>query len=436
MFGYHIRQTTSLDAAERWMTLDPPDFLILDAAHYEQPKQLLRAAPRPHTYAGPYTLLLVGNPDERQWIDAFSSGVDDFLVRPLVFGELLARLRAGARVREYDRRFRRTCLPAPGAGWLSPGGLQRYMHRELELGDGSLWACALIDLDHFVLVQREWGQATAERLLEGVTSRLAELSSPPRRWATVRPGCYAAAWPTESAETARAWTEAVCSALSERPFLIDSTELSMTASAGVAVQRGLDEERLRLWNEACMALQQAKASGRNCVVVSGDFDQEQREWDLLATSGRLFETTMARDVMMPIVWLPTTDDSPAVACEMLRQNALDAVPFVDSKGVLVGLLTRSACDGSIRQTGTWSSLLSPVPRTFDVEATFDELIEHFTQVDDPLAIILHQGRPVGWVSRNYLAALGQSLTRDDLRPADEWSPEIESVAVRDQVPVR
>ena len=434
MFGYDVRQTTSQEVARRWLTLDPPDFLVLDAAHHESPKELLQAARRPSTYDGPYTLLLVGNPDERQWIDAFSSGVDDFLVRPLVFGELLARLRAGARAGEYDRRFRQNYSGDPQTNWLSPGGFQRFLVRQLAAGDGTWWACALFDLDHFGLVEREWGRETARALLDAVTQRLQELEPAPRRWALVRPGCYAAAWETEAPEAARQWAEQACRELSGRPFLIDSTELSVTASAGVSLQCGMEEERPRLWREAWHALHSAKTSGRDCVVVTGDFEEEQREWNLLATSGRLFETTMARDVMMPLVWLPTTDEPPAAACEQLRQSGLEATPVVDSKGTLVGLLTRAACDGGPRQTETWSGLLAPAPPTFELETTFDELIEHFAQNDDPLAIMVQRGRPVGWVSRDYLAALGQSPTRADFLPADEWSTDLESLAVRDLVP--
>ena len=429
MFGYEVRQTTSIDDARRWMTLQPTDFLILDAAHNEQPKQLLQSARGSCTYDGPYTLLLVGNPDERQWLDAFSSGVDDFLMRPLVFGELLSRLRAGARVREFDRRFRENYITDPGTGWLSPGGLRRFLSRTLEKERAALWACALIDLDHFDLTQQEWGMSMADTLLESVVGRLRDVTPQPARWSVVRPGCYAAAWETDSPEAARRWADTVRTQLGSRPFLVDSSEVAITASLGVATRIDSEEDGSRLWRDALEALQQAKTSGRDCVVVAGDFHEEQRQWDLMATSGRLFETTMARDIMMPLVWLPTTDDSPAAVCHRLRQTRLIAVPVVDSKGVIVGLLEHSACDSDLRQTETWSKLLSAVPATFETETTFDELIEYFAQADDSLAIIVQDGRPVGWVCRDYLASLGSSIHRSDLIPVDDGPIDLESIAV-------
>ena len=53
-----------------------------------------------------YTFLMVRDVKAEGLTEALMAGVDDFLAKPLVYGELLARLRSGARVLEYERRMR------------------------------------------------------------------------------------------------------------------------------------------------------------------------------------------------------------------------------------------------------------------------------------------------------------------------------------------
>ena len=53
-----------------------------------------------------YVLLLSSTTDSNALVEALQAGADDFLAQPLVYGELLSRLRAGARMVEYEARVR------------------------------------------------------------------------------------------------------------------------------------------------------------------------------------------------------------------------------------------------------------------------------------------------------------------------------------------
>ncbi|HHM12716.1 MAG TPA: response regulator transcription factor, partial [Planctomycetaceae bacterium] len=97
LFRYDVHEMTSVDAALERLQVAPPDFLIVDAAIHEQPHRLLHT---PHRCAGRspvYSFLLVSEPTEQQLDEALQAGADDVLTRPLICGELLARLRTAAR---------------------------------------------------------------------------------------------------------------------------------------------------------------------------------------------------------------------------------------------------------------------------------------------------------------------------------------------------
>src|SRR5207237_1201364 len=137
-----------------------------------------------------YSLLLSERLDVGDATAALEAGFDDFLAAPIVFGELLARLRAGARFIEYERRL-------------------------------------------------------AEQSGLDVLTGLADKA-------------------------------ALTSGLTE-------------VSAGEALE--VVEARVQ------RALALAKSSGRNCVVTSGEVDRDADAWAAFAAEGKLFETTLARDVM-------------------------------------------------------------------------------------------------------------------------------------------
>ncbi len=96
LVGYAVVQTTDPQQALAASDADRPDFLIVDAALLaEGGRELCRAVCGQDWPSHVYTLLLAEDPQSREMVEALEAGVDDFLCKPVVFGELLARLRAG-----------------------------------------------------------------------------------------------------------------------------------------------------------------------------------------------------------------------------------------------------------------------------------------------------------------------------------------------------
>src|SRR6185503_19828757 len=106
VFGYDVRQATDGNQAQAAAQAARPDFLILDGSSGQPADlQLCQAIRRLSAPTYTYALLLAERPEVGDVTAAMEQGFDDLLAAPIVFGELLARVRAGARVIEFERRL-------------------------------------------------------------------------------------------------------------------------------------------------------------------------------------------------------------------------------------------------------------------------------------------------------------------------------------------
>ena len=93
------------------------------------------------------------------------------------------------------------------------------------------------------------------------------------------------------------------------------------------------------------ALDLAKASGGDCVMRYGEFDDQDEAWSSFAAPGRLFEGAVARDVMTPLPGVLRTEELASEAVDLLRRCQLAALPAVDEDGKLLGIVAED-CIGS------------------------------------------------------------------------------------------
>ncbi len=407
LFRYDVHEMTSVDAALERLHVAPPDFLIVDAAIHEQPHRLLHTPHRCPGRSPVYSFLLVSEPTEQQLDEALQAGADDVLTRPLICGELLARLRTAARMLEFDRRYERQFLRDPQTGWLSENEFLQRVAQQIESQDGPV-SVALLDIDELECINRKYGQTVGDPFLAAVIERLESWEERPLAWARIDGGRFAALLDSGTVEATQ-WCENASRVVGERPYLLDPLELTCTISVGVATRESEPLDAPSLWHCANEALQQAKQSGRDCVVSFGAFADESREWEEWATSGRLFETTLARDIMTPLPLLLRTDQSALEAWAMLANCQLPHLVVVDSHGQFVGLLPRHLV-GEATPPASWVEHLIGDATTFPLEAPFAEVMEYLSQDDTDLpVVVLQSGRPTGIIYREGLAALGEEI---------------------------
>ncbi len=138
-----------------------------------------------------------------------------------------------------------------------------------------------------------------DEILRAVASQIKSMAGECKYLASFGAGRFAALLPDASDAQALAWAETVRQAVAHLELPCKHETVCVTASLGVAGTMNGITSADELIKRAETAVRMAKSSGRNCVARCGQFDGETREWEDLARQGRLFENTVARDVMVP-----------------------------------------------------------------------------------------------------------------------------------------
>jgi two-component system, cell cycle response regulator len=434
IFGFEVRQASTEASTLAAAEAHAPDFLLVDGGLLTQggdqlKKQLCRQIRRLPSHVFTYCLLLVENIEVAALTEALEAGFDDFLARDLVYGELLARLRAGARVLEYERRL------AEQSGVDSITGLAE---RNAWLREWPKWraACeadkakhalpylAVLDFDSFGRIARVQGLIAYRDVLRSAAQCI-ERALPTSAIAGVlhdnRLGILFSAANDEAAEKlAESWLQSLRSS----SLKVNQAEVRVTASIGFTGLLANEPSDIAL-QRAAGALQLAKTSGRNCVVHSDEVADEQQTWTEIAAEGKLFATTMARDVMLPCPLLVGADESVDQGLALAEQTQLDTLPVVDVEGRLLGLVTLASLQAA-RSQGSRSRqasvrLVKHVMQTdfarFNETTPLGEMMEHFTESDQDMAVVVRDRCPVGLISCQGLAALNDRLDVAAFQPA-------------------
>jgi two-component system cell cycle response regulator len=435
VFGFHVDPIADGQQAIAVYEAHPPDFLIVDgdSLAMEHCRQLFSKSRNGYTY----TFLMVRDVKAEKLTDALVAGVDDFLAKPLVYGELLARLRSGARVLEYERRMKQQSAIDHATALLSKSAFQARLDSELESAGDTSVACVMIDLDFFENVNRSHGYVVGDEVLRTVATQLKSMASECKYLASFGAGRFAAVLPDSSDAKALAWAENVREAIANLEVHMANQAVSITASLGVAGNMQGSATSTDLLQRAEDAVRMAKASGRNCVARCGQFDGETREWEDLARQGRLFETTVARDVMVPCPAFVRADDDLKTAAEMLEQSQLDELPVVDRQGRILGILGNDRLPEDLASSSRWRTKVGDTMdsnvKTVSESESFSALMEFF--MDDSqsqhVVVVVRHDKPLGLVYRSGLAALSEPLNISSFAPDQPYSATSDYLVVRE-----
>ena len=213
---------------------------------------------------------------------AIEAGADDFLLKPLDESDLQVRLRVAERVQSLTQRIREESAAARFharhdslTGLLTRESLLHLLFRETDRVQrmNTPLAYLLFDLDSFSLVNLNYGYATGDQVLKGISQRLKRhLRSydiagryGEDEFLVVLPGC--------SAENLPHATERMRQAVLDRPFDIGKDRVTLSASIGVAQSKG--RSPLVVLREIERSLAMAKMEGRNCIRNSGQGQERE-----------------------------------------------------------------------------------------------------------------------------------------------------------------
>ena len=222
-------------------------------------------------------LLIAAERDLSRLAKGLDLGANDYLVRPVDRNELLARSNIQVRRRrlqnQLDENYRRS-LALALTDELTGLYNRRYLLAHLDeliarsTGDGVRAALLLFDIDHFKRVNDTYGHPSGDEVLRQIARRAQDSVRSDDLVARLGGEEFAVVMPETELTVAAAVADRLRVEIASRPFLLSGGEqLEITISIGVTTAYPGYEDRNRLLKRADDALYEAKAAGRNRVVV-------------------------------------------------------------------------------------------------------------------------------------------------------------------------
>jgi two-component system cell cycle response regulator len=219
-------------------------------------------------------LLLVGPDDQKQLVKGLEIGVTDYVVRPIDRNEFIARLRAQVRRKRYQDRLRlhyQQSMEMAVTDSLTGLYNRRYMasHLATLLAQSASQhgiSVAIIDLDHFKLVNDTHGHPAGDDVLREVGNRIV------RNIRGIDMACryggeeFVVLMPDTDLESSEVVANRLLNAIGGKPVGTRSAgELTVTCSIGCTSSLESDSAD-SLLKRADDALYEAKHGGRNRIV--------------------------------------------------------------------------------------------------------------------------------------------------------------------------
>ena len=431
--GYSARSAEDGRQALSAIEVETPDFLITD---WDMPNvdglELCRRVRRldlPHYV---YILFLTSKSAPEEMIEGLDIGADDFLCKPIAKEELLARMRAGGRVIELERRLSRLAGTDPLTGVLTRRSFfeasEKEWHRSKRLH--LPLSCVMVDIDFFKRINDIHGHPAGDTVIKSVAGLLA--AGCRRSDSICRYGGeeFCVMLPETGEGNSAIWAERVCKRIATNVMSVDGKEIRVTASFGVA-QRHDDTQTIgALVDQADQALLCAKQTGRNRVVRYELLNSpENLELEKSNQQAGLFRGILARHVMTPIVACLEEKDTVGQAAEFFLRSRINSTPVINADGELAGILSEKDLMVALVSLEYWQrpvrDFMKPNVISYEEDTPVGTIYEFLCRVSIRRVAIVREGRPTGAISRgtllrwfkNLVASRGLSEDREGSVPA-------------------
>lgn len=405
--GYEVR--TANDGAEAVSQIEQacPDFVITD---WEMPQmdglelcRRLRAAQLPKYV---FIFMLTG-----KWsadvITSLESGANDFLNKPVVPAELVARLRSGQRVLELERRLSHLAHHDALTGLPTRRGFFDVLQREFERSrrHGHALSCVMLDVDFFKRINDFHGHPMGDVVLQQLAALLEKSCRATDVVSRFGGEEFCILLPDTNEPCAILWADRVCRGVRSHTFGRDGRSLRATVSLGVTQLREDTISTERLIDEADQALLVAKQSGRDRVVsFAAMADGSHHAQNPLQKDP--LDGVLARDCMTAPVACLNQCDTVELAADFFDRVRITSAPVVDNQGRLVGILSEKDVLASILQDDAWhvpiKELMQTNVVTFDEDAPVRKIYQFLCRVTIRRVIIIKHGCPAGVIDRGGL----------------------------------
>ncbi|MBL8270399.1 diguanylate cyclase [Steroidobacter sp.] len=277
--GYEVEMAAN--GREALAKLDQGDFPLM-ITDWEMPEmdgvalcRALRSKERGYTY----TILLTSRDAIEHLVAGLQSGADDYLIKPVVEPELIARLNTGRRIVTLERSLRaaneenrRLSITDPLTGVHNRRFLMEQLPREIDRAAryGRQLAAIMCDVDFFKRINDTHGHLTGDEVLRWFGNAL-KTGVRTSDWIARYGGEeFVIVLPETNVGNAATAAEHLRKHIAEQPFRNGEQEFTVSASFGVSgwrdkVPQGATLDTLMARCDA--GVYASKAAGRNRIAV-------------------------------------------------------------------------------------------------------------------------------------------------------------------------
>jgi diguanylate cyclase (GGDEF)-like protein len=405
--GYTVQQAEDGAAALEAAHQDCPHFLICD---WDMPGldgielcRRIRDDSFPHYI---YTVLLTAHNKVADMILALESGADDLLTKPIASPELLARLRAGARVIELENQLVRLARTDPLTEIPNRWVFFEQFERELARArrQQTPLTCVLCDIDFFKTVNDTHGHVAGDIILKAFAQVLNSQCRETDHLCRYGGEEFCILLTDTDEKQAIQWAQRIRATLREMSLPGEGHRLTITVSFGVAELDECVERPTELFDRADSALRVAKHTGRDRVVGFSELDEpdgqdcestgDYREW---------LRGLQARQIMSSRITCFRNDQPIHEAAEFFLRTRINSAPVVDDGGKLAGIVSEKDLVCAPLQADGWNLPLCDVMKTnvvcYDEETPAIIIYNFLCRVSIRRVVIVKDGFPTGIISR-------------------------------------
>jgi diguanylate cyclase (GGDEF)-like protein len=315
-------------------------------------------------------------------------------------------------------------------GLLNRRSFEEHLRREwaYSLREEQPLACVILDIDFFKTINDSHGHAVGDQVLiqiAGVLSRHARPGDVVCRYGGEE---FCFLLPNTDEAGACAWAEHLRQTVAATSINVESHELCISASLGVASRKGAIFRHHDLVKKADDALRAAKLAGRDRVVRWTELNDAAEHSPRVHRYAAIFQGLHARDIMTTPITSLDENVTVAHAAEIFLSKQINSVPITHADGTIAGVVSERDVMEALGHPQGWNARVSEVMTTrvihYDPDTPAELIFEFLCRVQLHRVVIVEEGRPVGLLSRgcfvrwiqNYAAAQQPAADSRDSRP--------------------